>query len=49
MDPQLFNFGMIPHLKNWANDIPEKDQIEEVVNKTGNRKFIETYSKNIGD
>lgn len=49
MDPKLFNFGMIPHLKNWANDIPEKDQIEEVVYKTGNGKFIETYNKNIGD
>ena len=49
MNPKLFNYGLIPHLKDWAKDIQEKDQIDHIVNKTGDKKLIELYSKNIGE
>ena len=49
MNPKLFNYGLIPHLKDWAKDIQEKDQIDYIVNKTGDKQLIELYSKNIGE
>ena len=49
MNPKLFNYGLIPYLKDWAKDIQEKDQIDYIVNKTGDKRLIELYSKNIGE
>lgn len=49
MNKDIWNVGLIPYLKDWAKNIPEQDQITEIIKKTGNNKFIEIYTKNIGE